>query len=95
MFVKLFSGYSQSILYQFLVNLLCPLGVNNKLPITFIVEDNAKSVCTPTSKVWDRLKPYYLNSEYNGGIHRQKNLIYYQYTNNKYPHAGAGMRVQF
>ena len=70
-------------------------SVNNKLPITFIVEDNAKSVCTPTSKVWDRLKPYYLNSEYNGGIHRQKNLIYYQYTNNKYPHAGAGMRVQF
>jgi len=70
-------------------------SVNNKLPITFIVEDNAKSVCTPTSKVWDRLKPYYLNSEYYGGIHRQENLIYYQYTNNKYPHAGAGMRVQF
>ena len=70
-------------------------SVNNKLPITFIVEDNAKSVCTPTSKVWDRLKPYYLNSEYHGGIHRQENLIYYQYTNNKYPHAGAGMRVQF
>jgi len=26
---------------------------------------------------------------------KQKNLIYYQYTNNKYPHAGAGVRVQF
>jgi len=36
-----------------------------------------------------------LDSEYKGGILKQKNLIYYQYTNNKYPHAGAGKRVQF
>jgi pyruvate dehydrogenase E1 component alpha subunit len=70
-------------------------SLNNDLPITFIVEDNRKSVCTPTSIVWGRETPYYLNSEYQGGILRQKNLIYYQYVNYKYPHAGAGKRVQF
>ena len=71
-------------------------SLNNDLPITFIVEDNGKSVCTPTSTVWgDREQPYYLESKYSGGILKQKNLIYYQYTNNKYPHAGAGVRVQF
>ena len=39
--------------------------------------------------------PYFLESEYKGGILKQKNLIYYQYDNTKYPHAGAGVRVQF
>lgn len=70
-------------------------SLNHNLPITFIVEDNKKSVCTPTPDVWGRNKPYYLTSEYTGGILKQPNLIYYQYTNDKYPHAGAGMRVQF
>jgi TPP-dependent pyruvate/acetoin dehydrogenase alpha subunit len=69
--------------------------VNHKLPITFIVEDNKKSVCTPTPLIWGRDIPYYLNSEYSGGIHKQDNLYYYQYDNKKYPHAGAGKRVQF
>ena len=70
-------------------------SLNHDLPITFIVEDNKKSVCTPTPDIWKREKPYYLNSEYQGGLQFQKNLVYYQYTNDKYPHAGAGMRVQF
>jgi TPP-dependent pyruvate/acetoin dehydrogenase alpha subunit len=70
-------------------------SVNNKLPITFIVEDNKKSVCTPTPEVWKRELPYYLNSQYTGGLYKQENLIYYQYDNKKYPHAGAGKRVQF
>jgi TPP-dependent pyruvate/acetoin dehydrogenase alpha subunit len=70
-------------------------SLNHDLPITFIVEDNKKSVCTPTPDVWKRQRPYYLESEYTGGLLRQKNLIYYQYTNEKYPHAGAGKRVQF
>lgn len=70
-------------------------SLNNELPITFIVEDNGKSVCTPTSSVWKRETPYYLETKYSGGIHRQKNLLYYQYENTKYPHAGAGKRVQF
>ena len=70
-------------------------SLNHDLPITFIVEDNKKSVCSPTDKIWGRSTPYYLQSEYDGGILRQKNLIYYQYDNTKYPHAGAGTRVQF
>lgn len=70
-------------------------SLNHNLPITFIVEDNQKSVCTPTPNIWNRLIPYYLNSEYVGGILEQPNLIYYQYSNEKYPHAGAGVRVQF
>jgi hypothetical protein len=70
-------------------------SLNHNLPITFIVEDNKKSVCTPTPDIWGRTQPYYLESEYTGDILKQKNLYYYQYTNEKYPHAGAGMRVQF
>lgn len=70
-------------------------SLNHNLPITFIVEDNKKSVCTPTPNIWGRTQPYYLESEYTGGILKQKNLYYYQYINKKYPHAGAGMRVQF
>lgn len=70
-------------------------SLNNDLPITFVIEDNKKSVCTPTPDIWKRETPYYLEEEYKGGIVRQKNLIYYQYDNNKYPHAGGGVRVVF
>ena len=70
-------------------------SLNHDLPITFIVEDNKKSVCTPTADVWGRNTPYFLEQDYNGGVLKQKNLYYYQYTNDKYPHAGAGKRVQF
>jgi pyruvate dehydrogenase E1 component alpha subunit len=70
-------------------------AVNHDLPITFIVEDNKKSVCTPTEIVWGRNLPYFIQSSYNGGVLKQKKLYYYQYNNNKYPHAGAGVRVQF
>lgn len=70
-------------------------SVNHDLPITFIVEDNAKSVCTPTSLIWNRTSPYFLETNYTGGILKQKNLYYYKYENTKYPHAGAGARVEF
>lgn len=70
-------------------------ALNHDLPITFIIEDNEKSVCTPTNDVWGRNIPYYLSQEYNGEILRQEKIIYYKYTNEKYPHAGAGVRVQF
>lgn len=57
------------------------------LPITFIIEDNGKSVCTDTTEVWkiDRDDLAHLMNE---------KLIYYKYES-RYPHAGAGMRVQF
>jgi pyruvate dehydrogenase E1 component alpha subunit len=70
-------------------------ALNHDLPITFIVEDNNMSVCTPTNIIWGRNTQYFLHEDYIGGILRQPNLYYYQYTNEKYPHSGAGKRVQF
>jgi len=73
-----------------------------KLPVTFIVESNGLSVTTPTEEVWNREIPYYIDSDYDfqacmveDVIYTQSNLVYYQYKNTKYPHAGAGQRVQF
>ena len=75
---------------------------NHQLPITFIVESNNLSVLTPTDDIWKREIPYYIDDVaacidilYHNGVYKQPNLIYYKYTNNKYPHAGAGQRVQF
>lgn len=59
---------------------------NHDLPITFIVEDNNKSVCTDTRKVWNTDKLAFNSNE--------KKIIYYSYTS-RYPHAGAGKRIQF
>ena len=60
---------------------------NFKLPIHFIIEDNEKSVCTNTRKAWNQEKLSYegVSDEY---------VTYYHYKL-KYPHAGAGKRVQF
>ena len=60
---------------------------NYKLPIHFIVEDNAKSVCTITRDVWKQKKLTYENVS-------DDYVTYYSYET-KYPHAGAGKRVQF
>tara|TARA_Y100000296_G_C5142732_1_gene242025 strand:- start:645 stop:1271 length:627 start_codon:yes stop_codon:yes gene_type:complete len=61
---------------------------NHELPIHFIIEDNGKSVCTNTRKTWgmDKLTYEGVNDEY---------VTYYKYKLDKYPHAGAGKRVQF
>ena len=61
---------------------------NHKLPIHFIIEDNGKSVCTDTRATWatDKLTYEGVNDEY---------VTYYKYELEKYPHAGAGIRVQF
>lgn len=60
---------------------------NHGLPIHFIVEDNEKSVCTDTREAWaqPRLTFEGVNDDY---------ITYYRYQT-KYPHAGAGVRVQF
>lgn len=72
-------------------------SLNFDLPINWIIEDNRKSVLTPTDQIWNRNLPYYIDaSEYKEGeIYRKNKIIYYQYSNYKYPHAGAGVRVQF
>ena len=75
---------------------------NHNLPITFVVESNGLSVLTPTDEIWNRNIPYFIDNKElwmetisNNGIYEQPNLIYYHYSNKKYPHAGAGVRVQF
>jgi TPP-dependent pyruvate/acetoin dehydrogenase alpha subunit len=60
---------------------------NFGLPIRFIVEDNEKSVCTDTRDAWNQPR---LSFE---GV-RDRYVHYYKYAT-KYPHAGAGVRVQF
>jgi pyruvate dehydrogenase E1 component alpha subunit len=60
-------------------------AVNHDLPITYVIEDNSKSVCTVTKEVWNN--DLYFKNE-------TKKIIYYQYET-KYPHAGAGKRIQF
>jgi len=55
-----------------------------KLPITFIVEDNTWGVYTPTQKVWkDKLE--YRNNKY---------IYYYKYKR-RFPHYGIGSWVTF
>ena len=61
--------------------------VNHDLPVKFIIEDNDKSVCTDTKKIWNTVQLTY-EGLYN------KHLYYYKYET-KWPHAGAGKRVQF
>lgn len=61
-------------------------AVNHNLPITYIVENNQKSVCTPTLDVWNLDTLTYSKST--------DKVIYYEYES-KYPHAGAGKRIQF
>ena len=51
------------------------------LPITWVIEDNGLSVETPTDVAW--------------GTYPSTHLMRYKYKNTKYPHAGAGVRVQF
>lgn len=60
-------------------------SVNHDLPITYVIEDNGKSVCTETKKVWNK-ELYFSNIS--------EKIIYYKYET-KYPHAGAGKRIQF
>ncbi len=62
-------------------------ATNKNLPIHFIIEDNRKSVCTDTRKTWSTKKLTYENFS-------NKFVTYYKYKL-KYPHAGAGKRVQF
>jgi len=61
---------------------------NHKLPIHFVIEDNGKSVCTDTRATWNSEVLTYENVQ-------DEYVTYYKYNLDKYPHAGAGTRVQF
>jgi TPP-dependent pyruvate/acetoin dehydrogenase alpha subunit len=60
---------------------------NFDLPITFVIEDNGLSVMTPTKKVWGATKLRFERKQ-------SEKVICFDYKS-KYPHAGAGVRVQF
>ena len=60
---------------------------NFALPVKFIIEDNGRSILTDTKVVWNMAA---LSREGQENEHLQ----YYRY-DNKWPHAGAGQRVQF
>jgi pyruvate dehydrogenase E1 component alpha subunit len=62
-------------------------AVNHDLPITYIVEDNGKSVCSDTLAVWNIEELSYSKQDI-------PKVIYYKYET-KYPHAGSGKRIQF
>ena len=61
---------------------------NHGLPVTWVIEDNGKSVCTDTKSAWG-LESHWWEKELPS-----PDIIAYRYKS-KYPHAGAGQRVQF
>jgi len=94
--ISLKKNNSKSRVYCFMGEMTAETGVayecikysrNFKLPIHFVIEDNEKSVCTDTRKAWNLAKLSYEGKS-------DKYVTYYHYKL-KYPHAGAGKRVQF
>ena len=66
-------------------------STTHNLPITWVIEDNGKSVCTDTRETWNMKN---LSYEEFDLLNSRGNVIYYKY-DTKYPHAGAGKRIQF
>jgi TPP-dependent pyruvate/acetoin dehydrogenase alpha subunit len=63
-------------------------AANFNLPVSFYIEDNGLSVMTPTRISWGlRIEDPFPTGPYN--------VKYFKYDAIKYPHAGAGQRVQF
>tara|TARA_B100001564_G_scaffold270653_1_gene232282 strand:+ start:18874 stop:19509 length:636 start_codon:yes stop_codon:yes gene_type:complete len=71
-------------------------SISNDLPITFIVEDNGKSVGTPTQESWgSNVKIKTIFDFYNNLSKNTKtDMVYYKYTMT-YPHSGTGVFVEF
>jgi pyruvate dehydrogenase E1 component alpha subunit len=65
---------------------------NFELPITWVVEDNGVSVCTDTREAWGF--GHERGPEGSTKVFNLGSIRYYQYQS-KWPHAGAGARVQF
>jgi pyruvate dehydrogenase E1 component alpha subunit len=87
---------SDSVVHCFMGEMTAETGVAHEcikysrrwnLPIHWIIEDNGKSVCTDTRAVWNCTELSFENSD-------DPWITYYRYES-KYPHAGAGVRVQF
>jgi len=59
-------------------------AIGHRLPMSFVIEDNGKSVMTPTREVWG--DPSYVPIL----VHEETHVYELPW-----PHAGAGVRVQF
>ena len=69
--------------------------ISNDLPITFIIEDNKKSVGTPTEDSWGSVSTKTIfDFYYNLCENTDVDIWYYEYTL-KYPHSGTGVFVEF
>ena len=70
---------------------------NFDLPVYFHVEDNNLSVCTDTRYAWGLKNEW--GDEFETDIEHKKffsdHVTHFRYKAEKYPHAGAGKRVQF
>lgn len=70
-------------------------SISKDLPITFIIEDNGKSVGTPTEDCWGKVKTKSLFRFYkNLASQSDADIIYYKYQIS-YPHSGTGVFVEF
>tara|TARA_R100000426_G_C4818010_1_gene109276 strand:+ start:854 stop:1486 length:633 start_codon:yes stop_codon:yes gene_type:complete len=69
--------------------------ISNNLPITFIIEDNGKSVGTPTEASWGTIPTKNIIQNYQDlATNSSVNILYYQYQMS-YPHSGTGVFVEF
>ena len=69
--------------------------ISNNLPITFIIEDNGKSVGTPTEASWGAIPTKTIIENYQDlATNSSVNILYYQYQMS-YPHSGTGVFVEF
>ncbi len=74
-------------------------SLNHDLPIIFVIEDNEKSVCTPTLPVWNQKElthqaRFIIQNDDSVVYQVNPKTVYYKYTS-KYPHAGTGARINF
>jgi len=70
-------------------------SMNYDLPITWVIEDNGKSVGTPTEEVWNgNTQDWYLIYKKISAHCEHFQITYYKY-NTSYPHSGTGVFVEF
>ena len=72
-------------------------SISNDLPITFVVEDNGKSVGTPTQSSWGDIEIESIVNFYKELTEKNQSscdILYYNYCL-EYPHSGTGTFVSF
>jgi pyruvate dehydrogenase E1 component alpha subunit len=70
-------------------------SIGKDLPITFIIEDNGKSVGTPTEASWGSIPTESMYEIYKDlAKDSEADIIYYKYEMS-YPHSGTGVFVEF